>query len=197
MSYLNEFNAAVRRTAKWKLGRHPLPARAEVLDQAVLNELEASSHIPFEERAGKAMTVNFGMFHMLMKRFGVDGCVITMGSVSRDGERIVDAPQASFKAMLANKSGEESIGTYHLWTTLPGGVILDHAILSFLHRDNAVTVNPMIPSERFICAPADALPHGLTYHPVVVGHQFFVASGTIDREAMDYLMGDRFPKQYA
>lgn len=196
MSYLKEFQAAASRTAKWKLGRYDLPEAASRMDQAILNELESSSHIPFAERADKGMAVNFGMFHMLVKRFGVTGCVITMGSVSRHGEMLVDAPPAHFKGMLADQSGEDKLSTYHLWTTLPGGVILDHVILPVLHRDGVMEVNAAIPSGRYVCAPADALPHGLAYHPAVVGEEFFVASGTIDREAMNYLMGDRFPRQY-
>jgi hypothetical protein len=197
MSYIKEFQAAVSRTAKWKLGRYAPPEAVAPLDQAVLNELEASSHIPFGDRAGKGMTVNFGMFHMLVKKFGVSDCMITMGSVSLNGTPLVDADQAHFKSMIAKQNGEDQIGTYHLWTTLPGGVILDHVILSSLSHAGLVEVNDLIPSERFICARADALPHGLTYHPVVVGEEFFVASGTIDREAMNYLMGERFPKQYS
>lgn len=196
MAYIEEFRAAASRTAKWGLGSYALPEADGPLDQAILNELEASSHIPFGERAGKAMAVNFGMFHMLVKKYGVTDCVITMGSVSVGGRMLVDAPPARFKAMLADQSGEECLGSYHLWTTLPGGVILDHVILSPLHREGLADINPMIPSERVVCAPGDGLPHGLAYHPAVVGEEFFVASGTIDREAMNYLMGGRFPKQY-
>ena len=76
-------------------------------------------------------------------------------------------------------------------------MILDHVILSSLHNDDVITVDEFIPSARFIHGQADALPYGLKYHPIVVGLEFFVASGTIDREAMDYLMGERFPKQYS
>jgi hypothetical protein len=196
MSYIKEFRSAASRTARWGLGNHDLPDTAAPLDQAILNELEASSHIPFAERAGKAMAVNFGMFHMLVKKYGVRDCVITMGSVSVDGNPLVDAPPALFKTMIDDQSGEAHLGSYHLWTTLPGGVILDHVILSSLHRQGLVDINEMIPSERSVCAQADGLPHGLRYHPAVVGEEFFVASGTIDREAMDYLMGERFPRQY-
>ncbi|MUM76103.1 hypothetical protein GKC30_00470 [Pseudodesulfovibrio sp. F-1] len=196
MSYVEEFRAAASRTARWGLGEFALGDADSPLDRAILNELEASSHIPFGERAGKAMTVNFGMFHMLVKKYNMTGCVITMGSVSVEGRALMDAPPARFKSMLAEQSGEENLGSYHLWTTLPGGVILDHAILSSLHREGLAEINPVIPSERVVCAPADALPHGLAYHPAVVGEEFLVASGTIDREAMDYLMGGSFPKQY-
>jgi hypothetical protein len=31
---------------------------------------------------------------------------------------------------------------------------------------------------------------------MVAGLEFLIASGTIDREAMEYLMGEKFPKQY-
>jgi len=196
MSYVEEFRAAVSRTARWGLGKYAQPEADGPIDLAILNELEASSHIPFGERAGKAMAVNFGMFHMLVKKYGMAGCVITLGSVSVGGRALVDAPAALFRAMVDDQSGEENLGAYHLWTTLPGGVILDHAILSTLHREGLAEINPVIPSERVVCAPGDALPHGLAYHPAVVGEEFLVASGTIDREAMDYLMGGRFPKQY-
>jgi hypothetical protein len=55
MSYLKEFRAAASRSAKWKLGRHDLSETASPPDQAILNELEASSHIPFAERADKGL----------------------------------------------------------------------------------------------------------------------------------------------
>jgi len=76
-------------------------------------------------------------------------------------------------------------------------MILDHAIISGLHADGVVEVDEMIPTERYLYGQADELPHGLTYHPMIVGIEFFVASGTIDQEAMEYLMGERFPKQYS
>ncbi|WP_319471432.1 hypothetical protein [uncultured Pseudodesulfovibrio sp.] len=196
MSYRKEFQAAVNRTAKWKLGGYAIDELDTPVDQSVLNELEATSHIPFAERAGKGMSVNFGMYHMLLTRFGIQGAVITMGNVSINGEMRLPVTASHFKKMIKHQSGEENMSQYHLWTTLPGGIVLDHVILSSLHGEGLVEVNDAIPTERYICGPGDELPHGLEYHPIVVGVDFFVASGTIDPEAMDYLMGSRFPKQY-
>jgi hypothetical protein len=57
-------------------------------------------------------------------------------------------------------------------------------------------VNEAVPAERYLYGPADELGHGIAYHPMIVGLEFFIASETIDREAMEYLMGEKFPKQY-
>lgn len=196
MSYLKEFQAAANRTRKWNLGDYSMPEVADPLDQAILTELEATSHIPFAERASKGMSVNFGMFHMLCTRFNIPGGVITMGNVSVDGDLRLPVTASHFKKMIKHQSGEEDMGMYHLWTTLPGGYVMDHVILSALHTDGTLQINEMIPAERYVFGEADNLPHNLTYHPIVLGLEFFVASGTIDREAMEYLMGERFPKQY-
>jgi len=197
VSYTDEMHQAVIRTKKWNLGDYAIDETSPALDQTLLNELEATSHIPFADRAGKGMSVNFGMFHMLLKRFNVENAIITMGNVSVNGEMRLPVTASHLKKVIKHKSGEENMGQYHLWTTLPGGMILDHVILSSLHNDDVITVDEFIPSARFIHGQADALPYGLKYHPIVVGLEFFVASGTIDREAMDYLMGERFPKQYS
>ncbi len=136
------------------------------------------------------------MFHMLTKKFLIPNAIITLGNVSVDGDMLLPVTVPDFKQMLAEESGEENLGSYHIWTTLPGGVILDHVILSSLHHDGLAHINEAIPAERYLYGPGDELPHGLTYHPMVVGLEFFVASGTIDPEAMEYIMGSRFPKQY-
>lgn len=196
MSYQKEFDAAVNRTEKWKLGGYAIDELKTPVDQAILNELEASSHIPFLERAGKGMSVNFGMYHMLLTKFSIPGAIITMGNISINGEMRLPITSSHFKKMIKHQSGEENMSQYHLWTTLPDGSILDHVIVSSLHNEGTVQINEMVPAERYICASGDDLPHGLQYHPMVVGVDFFVASGTIDPEAMDYLMGSRFPKQY-
>ena len=196
MSYLTKFQAAAKRTGQWKLGGHALPKAPFAIDPAILNALEETGHIPFAQRAGQVLSVNFGMFHMLTKKFMIPNAVITMGNVSVDGEMRLPATVQNFRKMLDEESGEENLGSYHIWTTLPGGVILDHAILSSLAADGLADVNEAVPAERYLYAHGDELPHSLTYHPMVVGLQFFVASGTIDPEAMDYLMGERFPKQY-
>lgn len=193
---MKEFTAAANRTKKLDIGDVSLPQTAMPLDQAVLNAVEETGHIPFPQRAENAFNVNFGMFHMLAKKFHIPGATITMGNVSVNGEMRHPATVADFKAMVANQSGEEAMGSYHMWTTLPGGYIIDHAILSGLHADGVTEINEMIPAERFLYGEADTLPHGLEYHPMIVGYEFLVASGTIDQEAMEYLMGERFPKQY-
>ena len=196
MTYLEEFQAASSRTRKWKLGDYTLAETGVPLAQNLLNELEATSHIPFTDRAGKGMSVNFGMFHMLVKKFDIPDAIITMGNVSVNGEMRLPVTASHLKKIIKHQNGEENMGQYHLWTTLPGGVVLDHVILSSLHHDGMIAVDEMIPSERYISEQADDLPHGLKYHPLVMGLKFFVASGTIDSEAMDYIMGARFPKQY-
>ncbi len=165
MSYRKEFQAAINRTTKWKLGGYAIDELDTPVDQSVLNELEATSHIPFTERAGKGMSVNFGMYHMLLTRFGIEGAVITMGNVSVNGEMRLPVTASHFKKMIKHQSGEENMSQYHLWTTLPGGIVLDHVILSSLHGEGLVEVNDAIPSERYICGPGDELPHGLEYHP--------------------------------
>lgn len=196
MSYLKEFQAAAKRTDQWKLGEHSVPEAPFAIDQTILNALEETGHIPFPQRAGQVLSVNFGMFHMLTKKFMIPNAILTMGNVSVHGAMRLPATVDHFRKVLDSQTGEENLGSYHIWTTLPGGYILDHAILSSLHADNLADVNEAIPAERFLYGPGDELPHGLVYHPMVVGLEFFVASGTIDPEAMDYLMGTRFPKQY-
>ncbi|MCJ2165817.1 MULTISPECIES: hypothetical protein [unclassified Pseudodesulfovibrio] len=196
MSYLNEFKAAAGRTKKMDLGEFSVNETPFPIDQTILNTVEEAGHIPFAERAGKALSVNFGMFHMLTRKFHIPGAILTMGNVAVNGEMRMQATPNHFKKMVQNESGEEDMGLYHLWTTLPGGVILDHVLPSALHLAGIVEVNEAVPSERYIFGQADGLPHGITYHPMVVGLEFFIASGTIDREAMEYLMGEKFPKQY-
>lgn len=196
MSYLKEFKAAAARTQKLKLGEITVNETPFPIDQSILNAVEETGHIPFAQRAVQTLSVNFGMFHMLTKKFHIPGGIITMGNVAVKGEMRHPATPAHFKKMIDNQSGEDELGTYHLWTTLPGGVILDHVMPSALHSEGIIEVNEAVPSERFLYGQADALPHGLTYHPMVVGLEFFIASGTIDREAMEYLMGEKFPKQY-
>lgn len=196
MSYLKEFKAAASRTKKWNLGEIAVNETQFPIDQSILNAVEETGHIPFAQRAVQTLSVNFGMFHMLTKKFHIPGGVITMGNVAVNGEMRHPVTHADFKKMIENESGEDALGSYHLWTTLPGGVILDHVILSALHGEKIIEVNDAVPAERFLHGQADALPHGLTYHPMVVGLEFFIASGTIDREAMEYLMGEKFPKQY-
>lgn len=196
MSYIKEFQDAVTRTKNWKLGNFTVEENPFAIDQTILNMLEGTCHIPFPERATKGMSVNFGMFHMLMTKLPIPGAVITLGNVSVNGKMRFPVTSPDFKRMVKDESGEENMDTYHLWTTLPGGMILDHVILSALHLDETIEVNPIIPTERYIYAHGDGLPHEIKYHPMIVGLEFFVSSGTIDREAMEYLMGDRFPKQY-
>lgn len=196
MDYLEEFQAAANRTRKLGLDDISLSDDVVIIDQAVLNAVEATGHIPFALRAENAFNVNFGMFHMLAKKFHIPGATITLGNVAVDGHMRFPTTSSHFKKMTTEQTGEEHMGSYHLWTTLPGGYILDHAILSSLHRDNLVAVDDAVPAERFLYGQADSLPHNLTYHPMLVGLEFFVASGTIDREALEYLMGERFPKQY-
>ncbi|BDQ38918.1 hypothetical protein SYK_32780 [Pseudodesulfovibrio nedwellii] len=196
MSYLKEFKAAASRTKKLNLGEFAVAETPFPIDQTILNAVEETGHIPFTERAGKAMSVNFGMFHMLSKKFHIPGGIITMGNVSINNEMRLPVTPTHFKKMIKNKTGEEEMGSYHLWTTLPGGIILDHVMPSALHKDGIMTVNEAIPAERFLHGQADELPHGLTYHPMILGLEFFIASETIDREAMEYLMGEKFPKQY-
>jgi len=197
MSYLKEFTIAANRTRKLDVGDIKLGQEAMAIDQAVLNAVEATAHIPFPLRAKNGFNVNFGMFHMLAKKFHIPGAVMTLGNVAVNGEMRFPATPAHFKNMVADQTGEENMGQYHLWTTLPGGAILDHAIMSGLHNDGIVEVDEVIPTERYLYGQADELPHGITYHPMIVGVEFFVASGTIDQEAMEYLMGERFPKQYS
>ena len=55
--------------------------------------------------------------------------------------------------MIASESGEDELGTYHLWTTLPGGVVLDHVILSSLAGDGIIEVNDAVPAERYLYGP--------------------------------------------
>lgn len=196
MSYLKEFTAACSRTRKLDLGDVRLSESQVAIDQAILNAVEETGHIPFLQRAENAFNVNFGMFHMLAKKFHIPGATMTLGNVAVNGEMRLPVTTNHFKKMVADQTGEENMGQYHLWTTLPGGYILDHSILSGLHHDGIVEVNDMVPAERFLYGNADELPHGLTYHPMIVGLEFFVASGTIDQEALEYLMGERFPKQY-
>ena len=196
MSYLKEFTIAANRTKKLNLGEITLTTDPVVIDQTILNAVEATAHIPFPQRAENGFNVNLGMFHMLAKKFHIPGAVLTLGNVAVTGEMRFPATSAHFKSMVADKTGEENMGNYHLWATLPGGYILDHAILSGLHGDGLIAVDEMIPTERYLYGHADDLPHTLTYHPMLVGLEFFVASETIDREALEYLMGERFPKQY-
>ncbi|WP_272700466.1 hypothetical protein [Desulfovibrio sp. Fe33] len=196
MSYLKEFKNAVSRTRKLGLGEPAVNETAMPLDQAVLNAIEETGHIPFRQRAVQALSVNFGMFHMLTKKFHIPGGVLTMGNVSVDGEMRFPVTPAHFRKMVENESGEDALGTYHLWTTLPGGIILDHVLPSALSGDGLMEVNEAVPAERYLYGPADELGHGIEYHPMVAGLEFLIASGTIDREAMEYLMGEKFPKQY-
>jgi hypothetical protein len=196
MAYLKEFKAAAARTRKLNLGDVTLGETAVALDQAVLNAIEETGHIPFRQRAVQGLNVNFGMFHMLAKKFHIPGGVLTMGNVAVDGEMRFPVTPAHFRKMVENETGEDALGTYHLWTTLPGGVVLDHVLPSILAGDGIVEVGESVPAERFLYGQADTLPHGITYHPMVAGLEFLIASGTVDREAMEYLMGERFPKQY-
>jgi hypothetical protein len=196
MTYLKEFKAAASRTKKLGLGDVAANETAVVLDQAVLNAIEETGHIPFRQRAVQALNVNFGMFHMLAKKFHIPGGVLTMGNVAVDGEMRFPATPAHFRKMVENESGEDALGTYHLWTTLPGGIILDHVLPSFLAGEGVIEVDEAVPAERFLYGPADDMPHGITYHPMIAGLEFLIASGTVDREAMEYLMGEKFPKQY-
>ncbi|WP_247648401.1 hypothetical protein [Pseudodesulfovibrio sp. zrk46] len=193
---MKEFTAACSQTRKLDIGDITLAEDGMAIDQTVLNAVEATGHIPFPLRAENGFNVNFGMFHMLAKKFHIPGATMTLGNVAVNGEMRFPAELPHFKKMLKEQSGEENMGQYHLWTTLPGGYILDHAIMSGLHRDGIVEVNEAVPTERYLYGKADELPHGLTYHPMIVGLEFFVASGTIDQEALEYLMGERFPKQY-
>jgi len=196
MSYLKEFQAAASRTRQWNIGDVTQPDTPFPIDRAVLNALEETGHIPFPLRAAQVLSVNFGMYHVLAKKFHIPNGVITMGNVSVDGRMLLPATIDDFRHMLKHRNGEDTLGSYHIWTTLPGGVILDHAILSTLHGEGLAQIDHAIPAERYLYAPGDDLPHKLAYHPMVVGLEFFVASGTIDPEAMEYLMGARFPKQY-
>ncbi len=196
MSYLKEFKAALSRTKKWKIGDTAMSDTVCVLDQAVLNMLEESGHIPFSQRAQNPFNVNFGMFHMLAKKFLIPGATITIGNVAVNDEPRLPITTPMLKKIIEDESGEDNMSMYHVWTTLPGGYVLDHVMPSALHADNILEVNEAIPAERFIYGQADELPHGLTYHPMLTGLEFFVASGTIDPEAMNYLMGERFAKQY-
>jgi len=197
MSYLKDFKAAASRTGKWNLGEITVNETPFPIDQSILNAIEETGHIPFAQRAVQTLSVNFGMFHMLTKKFHIPGGVITMGNVAVDGMMRHPVTPTDFRKMLENESGEDALGSYHLWTTLPGGMVLDHVILSALHGERIIEVNDAVPAERFLHGQADGLPHGLTYHPMVAGLEFFIASGTIDREAMEYLMGEKFPKQYS
>jgi len=196
MAYLKEFKAAATRTRKLNLGEVTVGETAVTLDQAVLNAIEETGHIPFKQRAVQALNVNFGMYHMLAKKFHIPGGMLTMGNVAVDGEMRFPVTPAHFRKMVENESGEDALGTYHLWTTLPGGVILDHVLPSSLAGEGLVEVDEAVPAERYLYGPADELPHGITYHPMVAGLEFLIASGTVDREAMEYLMGEKFPKQY-
>ncbi|WP_239057898.1 hypothetical protein [Pseudodesulfovibrio sp. JC047] len=65
-----------------------------------------------------------------------------------------------------------------------------------LRDEKDIDINPAIPAERYFYGNADELSHGVTYHPMILGLEFLIASDTIDREAMEYLMGKKFPKQY-
>ncbi|MEZ7196945.1 hypothetical protein [Pseudodesulfovibrio karagichevae] len=196
MTYLKEFKGAVSRTKKLGLGDVAVNETAVVLDRAVLNAIEETGHIPFKQRAVQALNVNFGMYHMLAKKFHIPGGVLTMGNVAVDGEMRFPVTPAHFRKMVENESGEDALGTYHLWTTLPGGVILDHVLPSFLAGEGLIEVDEAMPAERFLYGPADEMPYGITYHPMIAGLEFLIASGTVDREAMEYLMGEKFPKQY-
>ncbi|WP_207263152.1 hypothetical protein [Desulfovibrio sp. Huiquan2017] len=197
MTYLKEFKGAVSRSKKLGLGEATVVETAVALDQAVLNAVEATGHIPFRQRAVQGLNVNFGMFHVLAKKFHIPGGVLTMGNVAVNGEMRFPVTPAHFRKMVENESGEDALGTYHLWTTLPGGIILDHVLPSILAGEGVLKVDEAVPSERYLYGPADVLPHGITYHPMVTGLEFLIASGTVDREAMEYLMGEKFPKQYA
>jgi len=196
MNYLKEFTAAASRTKKMGLGEFSVSETPFPIDQTILNAVEETGHIPFSQRAVQTLSVNFGMFHMLTKKFHIPGGVITMGNVAIDGEMRLPVTTNHFKKMVENESGEDELGSYHIWTTLPGGVILDHVMPSTLHGEKIIEVNEAVPAERYLHGQADDLPHRLTYHPMVMGLEFFIASGTIDREAMEYIMGEKFPKQY-
>ena len=196
MPYLDEFQLAVARTAQLGLGEVALPETTCAIDQSILNLLEESCPTPFAARAGNALNVNFGMFHMLSKKFHIPGAVLTFGALAVDGERRHAADAALVRRMVEKETGEDDMPGCHVWTTLPGGVIIDHAALSSLANDGLAQIDDAVPAERFVYGPADELPFGLSCHPLVLGPQFLVASGTIDPEAMDYLMGTRFPKQY-
>ncbi|HKI81453.1 MAG TPA: hypothetical protein VKA04_07380 [Pseudodesulfovibrio sp.] len=196
MAYLKEFKAAVSRTQKLGLGNVAVNETAVILDQAVLNAIEETGHIPFRQRAVQALSVNFGMFHMLAKKFQIPGGVLTMGNVSVNADMRFPVTPAHFRKMVENESGEDALGTYHLWTTLPGGIVLDHVLPSVLAGDGIIGVDEAVPAERYLYGPADEMPHGIAYHPMVTGLEFLIASGTVDREAMEYLMGEKFPKQY-
>ncbi|QGY38739.1 hypothetical protein GM415_00810 [Pseudodesulfovibrio cashew] len=197
MSYLKEFQAAASRTRKLGLDDVSLGRDGLVLDGAVLDAVETTGHIPFAQRADNGFNVNFGMFHMLAKKFHIPGATMTIGNVAVHGKMRFPATPAHFRKMVENQTGEENMGNYHLWTTLPGGYILDHAILSSLHKDGLAVIDETVPAQRFLYGLGDELEHGLTYHPMLVGLEFFVASATLDREALEYLMGERFPKQYS
>jgi hypothetical protein len=197
MTYLKEFKGAASRTKKLGLGEVAVNETAVVLDQAVLNTIEETGHIPFRQRSVQGLNVSFGMYHMLAKKFHIPGGVLTMGNVAVDGEMRYPVTPAHFRKMVENESGEDALGTYHLWTTLPGGIILDHVLPSALAADGIIEVDEAVPAERFLYGQADELPHGITYHPMIAGLEFLIASGTIDREAMEYLMGEKFPKQYS
>ncbi len=196
MSYFEEYQAACTASSQLGLGSYSPHKQGMPILAAVLDAVEATGHIPFPQRAENAFNVNFGMFHMLTKKFHIPGATITLGNVAIHGEMRFSATPDDFTKMVAEQTGEENMGRYHLWTTLPGGNVIDHAILSGLHSDGLIAVDEAVPSERYLYGPADDLPHGLSYHPMIVGLEFFVASGTIDQEALEYLMGERFPKQY-
>jgi hypothetical protein len=178
MSYLKEFKSAVARTAKLDLGDFTVNESPMPLDQAVLNAVEETGHIPFKQRAVQSLSVNFGMFHMLAKKFHIPGGIMTLGNVSVNGEMRFPVTPAHFRKMIETGSGEDALGSYHLWTTLPGGVILDHVLPSALAGDGLLDVNEAVPAERYLYGPADELGHGIAYHPMIVGLEFFIASET-------------------
>lgn len=190
MSYEKEFKAAMSRTSQWKLGSFSPAESGTGLSVEQRNELEAANHIPFEERVGKVMSVNFGDFHYILKSFGITDAVLTIGNVSRYGEMRYPVTAGHLKKILKHKSGEENSDRYHLWTTLPDGTIIDSVMLAALYLEGEADINPAIPSERALYGHPDKLPFGLKYHPLVVGVEFFVASDTIDREAMEYIMSE-------
>lgn len=190
MSYEKEFKAAVSRTAQWKLENVRMAESGTGLTVEQRNELEAANHIPFEERVGKCMSVNFGDFHYILKSFGIKDAILTIGNVSQYGEMRYPITAGHLKKVLKHKSGEENSDRYHIWTTLPDGSIIDSVMLAALYLEANADINPAIPAERALYGSPENLPFGLKYHPLVVGVEFFVASDTIDREAMDYIMSE-------
>ncbi|WP_239057897.1 hypothetical protein [Pseudodesulfovibrio sp. JC047] len=115
MSYLKEFKAAASRTKKLNLDEISINPTSFPIDRTVLNAVEETGHIPFAERAGKTLSVNFGMFHMLSTKFHIPGAILTMGNVARNGEPLLPVTPTHFKKMVTEKTGENALGSYHIW----------------------------------------------------------------------------------